>query len=101
MNYRITNNPDETRVQLFESLSLKDHQEFRRLVEEVMKAKSRQVAVDLTDLKTVDSAGLGLLVVLNQQLTKAGRKVKLRHPGEAVARLLSIVQFHKVCTIEP
>ena len=101
MNYKINAKPDETRVLLFDSLSFKDQQDFRKLVTEVMDGKPQRVTVDLTDVKTIDSAGLGLLVILNGQLTKAGGKVTLFRPNEAVARLLSIVQFDKLCTIEP
>ena len=101
MKYRVQKDPAETRIQLFESLGFKDHSEFRRLIAEVVEGKPRRVAVDLSELKTVDSAGLGLLVILGEQLKQIGGNFRLLRPTEAVARLLSVVQFEKVCTIEP
>jgi HptB-dependent secretion and biofilm anti anti-sigma factor len=101
MKYRLATTSEETQIELSDTLSFHDHQEFRALVGKVMATKPRQVTVDLSNLTMVDSAGLGLLVILNGQLKHHGGTLMLRRPVEAVSRLLSIVQFDKLCTIEP
>ena len=101
MKYRVDNASGEARVHISGALSFKDHQEFRQMVDEVMAMKPGKVAVDMAELASVDSAGLGLLVILNSRMKQAGATFKLCRANEAVARLLSIVQFEKLCTIEP
>lgn len=100
MKYRLDTQPDQTRIQLSGTLSFQDHLDFRRMVDEVMATKPRKVTVDLDELSTIDSAGLGLLVILNGKMKETGGSVTLSRPNEAISRLLTVVQFEKLCTIE-
>ena len=87
-------------IELSEKLSFKDHPDFRRMVNEVSAARPRRVTVDLANLTGTDSAGLGLLVILNNTVTRDGGSVSLTRPNETVSRLLAIVEFDKLFRIE-
>jgi|HubBroStandDraft_6_1064221.scaffolds.fasta_scaffold352912_1 anti-anti-sigma factor len=100
MKYQISADASGTRVALQETLGFKDHQEFRRLIAEVVERKPAHVVVDLSGLAMVDSAGLGLLVILNDKIKQAGGRVTLTRPNEDVKRLLAIVEFDKLFAIE-
>lgn len=88
------------RIGLQETLGFKDHQEFRRLLSEVLQRKPSRVKVDLSALAMVDSAGLGLLVILNERVKQAGGGVTLSRPNQDVKRLLAIVEFDKLFAID-
>lgn len=100
MKYQVTTEADGLRIALQETLGFKDHQEFRRLVADVVERKPRRVNVDLAALGMVDSAGLGLLVILNERVKECGGSVTLTRPNEDVKRLLAIVEFDKLFAID-
>ncbi len=100
MNHQLTTEADGVRVGLRETLGFKDHQDFRRLVSEVLERKPSRVKVDLSALSMVDSAGLGLLGILNERVKKAGGSMTLSRPNEDVKRLLAIVEFDKLFAID-
>jgi anti-anti-sigma factor len=92
--------PNGVRIELQETLGFKDNQEFRRLVADVVERKPQRVNVDLAALTMVDSAGLGLLVILNERVKQCGGSVALTRPNEDVKRLLAIVEFDKLFAID-
>jgi anti-anti-sigma factor len=100
MKYQLTIEADGVRISLQETLGFKDHQEFRRLLSEVVERKPSRVKVDLSALSMVDSAGLGLLVILNERIKQGGGAVTLTRPNEDVKRLLAIVEFDKLFAIQ-
>ncbi len=100
MKYQLTTEPDGLRIGLQETLGFKDHQEFRRLLSDVIERKPSRVKVDLSALSMVDSAGLGLLVILNERVKQVGGSVMLSRPNEDVKRLLCIVEFDKLFAID-
>jgi anti-anti-sigma factor len=100
MKYQMTAEGDGIRIGLQESLNFKDQQEFRRLVTDVVERKPRHVNVDLSALSMLDSAGLGLLVVLNERVKQAGGSVTLTRPNEDVRHILTIVEFEKIIPID-
>ncbi len=100
MKYQLTTEADGVRIGLQETLGFKDHQEFRRLLTEVLERKPGRVKVDLSALAMVDSAGLGLLVILNERVKQGGGSVTLSRPNEDVKRLLAIVEFDKLFAID-
>jgi HptB-dependent secretion and biofilm anti anti-sigma factor len=100
MKYQLTTEADGVRIGLQETLGFKDHQEFRRLLSDVLARKPSRVKVDLSALAMVDSAGLGLLVILNERVKQGGGSVTLSRPNEDVKRLLAIVEFDKLFAID-
>jgi len=100
MKYHLTTETDGLRIGLEETLGFKDHQEFRRLVSDVVERRPSRVRLDLSRLSMLDSAGLGLLVILNEQVKQGGGCVSLSRPNEDVKRLLAVVEFDKLFAID-
>jgi anti-anti-sigma factor len=69
-------------------------------VSEVIERKPSRVNIDLSGLSMMDSAGLGLLVILNERIKQGGGSVTLSRPNEDVKRLLAIVEFDKLFAID-
>jgi HptB-dependent secretion and biofilm anti anti-sigma factor len=100
MKYHMTTEPDGIRIGLQERLDFNDQQEFRRLVSEVVERKPQHVTVDLSALEMLDSAGLGLLVILSERVKQAGGGVRLARPNQDVKHILDIVEFEKIIPID-
>ncbi|WP_448189548.1 STAS domain-containing protein [Azospirillum sp. sgz301742] len=72
---------------------------FRDMITAVIAAKPTAVAVDLSGVRIVDSAGLSQFVLLREQLSKAGASITLQRPPAHVERVLDVVGFSKLFTI--
>lgn len=65
-------------------------------------AEHEELVVDLSETSYIDSAGLSLLVDINNRLrTRRTGMVVAAPPGSAAARLLSLSGLDKVIAIEP
>lgn len=73
---------------------------FRGIVEQVTSGSPTSVTVDLSGLRTVDSAGLSMLVLLRERLGRVGATVSLRSPPEQIDRILEVVDFGSLFTIQ-
>lgn len=92
---------DVLTVGLSGSFTFSENAAFRRIVEQVQATRAKTVVVDLSGLRTVDSAGLSMLVLLRERVAKVGGTVTLRRPPKEVARILEVVDFSKLFTILP
>jgi anti-anti-sigma factor len=76
----------------------------RSLAQALADAESQKrgaVLCDLTDLKSLDSTALGILVGSVRRLHGAGREMALVNPNERVALLLSVTQIETLFAIHP
>jgi anti-anti-sigma factor len=89
------------RIELSGDFTFSQNAAFRRIVEEVAASGATAVSVGLSALRTVDSAGLSMLVLLRERLVKVGGTVTLCRPPTQVARILEVVDFGKLFQIIP
>ena len=80
-------------VSIAGELSLKDEEVFRTLSLETSNQAVSKCIVDLTRLDFLDSAGLGLLLVLNEFCDDNNIKVFLRPGSGDVREILDISEF--------
>lgn len=59
-----------------------------------------QLDIDLSAVDYMDSAGLGMLLLLKERMGER-RTIRLLNPKGAVASVLDITHFEKIFTIEP
>lgn len=60
-----------------------------------------EVVLDCTDLDFIDACGLRAIANAAQQVTAYGGSVSIHSPRPQVQRLLEIVDFKQIMTIEP
>lgn len=99
LKHTIRNDGRSITVSLAGDFTFSENGAFRQVVAEVTAAEPRDVTVDLSGLGTVDSAGLSMLVLLRDRLSKGGATITLRHPPAQVSRILDVVDFGKLFTI--
>lgn len=58
------------------------------------------IEVNLSGVDYLDSSALGMLLMLRERSTAAGKNLKLSKPSAGVAQILDIANFARLFTIE-
>lgn len=83
------------RVALRGSLLYRHHDAFRALIARLT-ARDADVTLDLSGLSRLDSHGLGLLLVLREELARRGHRLTLVGTSGAVRRVFTLARLHSV-----
>lgn len=86
-------------IQISETLSFEDHDNFRGLLDQLQSSGCKKCVIDLNQLSSIDSAGLGMLMIAFETAEKAGLDFLINKPQGQVKRLLEISEFEKVMSI--
>lgn len=78
---------------ILDSLQVESATEFFRSV-------ATSCVVDLHKLDYISSAGLGLLLAVQQRLLRSGQKIKLRDPKPSVRNVLELARFNILFDID-
>jgi anti-anti-sigma factor len=60
-----------------------------------------EVVLDLAELDFIDGAGLHAIAAVAQQVAAYGGSVSIRSPRPQIQRLLDLLDFKQIATIEP
>lgn len=74
--------------------------EFSTLVEEALSKNPSKVIVDLSDVKVLNSSGLGMIVGAHTSCTKNNCKLVIASPSEKVLELFRITNLTQILTIK-
>ncbi|MDC3962803.1 STAS domain-containing protein [Polyangium jinanense] len=77
MKYTRTDNDDETTITVEGTLDETTAPEFRTLVDELCAANRWNVTLELSMLTSIDSVGVGVIVLLHKQVRAKGGEVRL------------------------
>jgi anti-sigma B factor antagonist len=93
MKYSRTDNGEETVVKIEGTLDAVTAPELRSVVEELVSANRKDVTLDLSALRLIDSSGVGVIVSLFRRARDYGGQVRiigLRDQPRAIFRLLRL-----------
>lgn len=66
------------------TLIFEDNKEWRVMAEEMLQTEAGHHVLDVTGLEMVDSAGLGMMLAMQQWAEKRNRKLQLRYDDSSV-----------------
>jgi anti-anti-sigma factor len=89
MNISLGKHADGTMIALQGRFVFETHREFRRVVAKTLE-ESASLHLDLGGVDYLDSAGLGMLLMLNDKAKALGKKVSLRNSRGSVKDILDI-----------
>lgn len=69
--------------------------ELRNTVRELVASGVQNVTVDLTHVRMMDSAGLGLLIAAHNSLRKAGGQLSVIHATQDLLELFQMMRMHQ------
>jgi len=99
MKYDITQKGEICHVSLDGQLNFAAHQDFHALLLAVIAAKAKKVVFEMSHVTGIDSVGLGLLYIAQEDVAKSGKSLCLASPRDSVARLLELTEAEKLFEI--
>ena len=61
----------------------------------LVNAGASQLVLDLTDVRMVDSMGIGLLISIHNTLKKTGRQLSVIHVSKEINELFRTMRMHQ------
>lgn len=90
---------DDVEIRFVGALTMDDHAAFRSLLTDVSQRKPKHCAFDLRELESIDSAGIGMLLIANEEAKKASWGFSIDNPTGHVRRVLELADLSKIVTI--
>ncbi|HJW34834.1 MAG TPA: STAS domain-containing protein [Holophagaceae bacterium] len=101
MRVEIESQRNEILLQVEGHMDFPTHQEFQDASGKALEAPGvDRIVIDLTMVTFMDSAALGMLLLLRERADARGRKVVLRNPSPTILKLFSVVNFQKFFEIQ-
>jgi len=94
---------DARELQAPVNLGLESRLIFRQAAVEILDAMAEpggRLIIDLTSTRTVDSAGLGVLMLVQRHAGDRRHRVVLRHPNDELRFLLALTKLEDLFEIE-
>ena len=73
-----------------------DHATFKRIVKVIVDAKYREVILDFKELEFIDSAAIGMLLILNEEIKTVGGRMSIKNQAGQVKRVLTVVNIRDI-----
>ncbi|SMF69690.1 stage II sporulation protein AA (anti-sigma F factor antagonist) [Azospirillum oryzae] len=104
MDFKTTNTGDATDVRLTGRLEFTDHDKIPDIVElldQMAGNGRRRLVIDMSALEFIDSAGLGMLLILQEEAESREIKMIVSGPAGDVRRSIELARLSEIITIEP
>lgn len=95
MEYEIGKRPGATEFRLKGEMTFSDHHHFKSVLTAFEDTTSGQIIFNLDDLQGIDSTGLGMLILAQEEALKRGLTFTLERPQSDVKRLMDLAKFHR------
>ncbi|MBL4800505.1 MAG: STAS domain-containing protein [Emcibacter sp.] len=99
MKYQIDIQNDIFEAKLSEKITFSDLNGFRQIIQRMMESHSENNIVDFTNVDFIDSAGLGMLLLARNEISKTTSKLTLKSPQGQVQRMFNVARFDQMFDI--
>ncbi len=99
MRYEITKRPGVTEVALKGSMCFSDHNAFREIMEAFNVPAGHQMVFNLSNLEYVDSSGLGMFLIADEEAKKKSIRFRLEFPRNDVRRVINLGKLDRIIDI--
>lgn len=100
MDFQASNSADGIEVRLNGRLEFTDHDRLRDIVSLLDQNRGRRLIADLSGLDFIDSAGLGMLLILQEEAEQRNIRFVVRRPKADVRRSLDLAKIGEIVAIE-
>jgi anti-sigma B factor antagonist len=101
MDITLTEEKERTTVRLRGDIYVEQGDELMKAFNSLIKKKPNEVVIDLSELHTITSSGIGKIVLLYKELGKNGGKIRITGVNNTIMQIFKIVKLDKLMTIEP
>lgn len=100
MDFRARTTPEAVEAIVTGRLEFTDHDRLRDLVALLDDAAAGRFVLDVSGLEFIDSAGLGMLLILQEEAEEKDIKLIVRGPRNDVKRSMDLAKIGEILTIE-
>lgn len=100
MDYHLKQAPQKTTITCSGSFTFADNQRFRHAMNSILEQEDSKAVLDLSGVTYIDSAALGMLLLLREMLEEKNISLMLYKPKDQVAKMFEISKFNELFTIE-
>ena len=100
MQIEMIEDPDTFTIRLSGKLLFDDRAGFNDLLSKMEVSSKEEFVIDLDDLQSIDSAGLGMMMIAHDKITGSGKKFSIIKAKDQVKKVLEITEFSKIMHIE-
>ena len=93
MQYEMPTSEAGVQIHLMGQLTFDTHLEFREIIEGLVLSQTKNISLDISGLDGMDSAGLGLLLLMREKAEELGATFQLFGPRGQVKDLLTVSRF--------
>lgn len=99
MEYKIDITDDIFEAKLSEKITFSDLDGFREMVAHMVESCATSKIFDLSAVDFIDSAGLGMLLLARDEISKTPHNLKLKSPQGQVLRMFHVARFDQMFDI--
>lgn len=99
MEYQIDIKDEILEARLSEKITFSDLDGFREMIRHMVDSQSDHNIMDLTDVEFIDSAGLGMLLLARDEISKISSRLTLKSPQGQVRRMFDVARFEQMFDI--
>lgn len=100
MEYILNTSGETNLVKLSGDLTFADNKKSQEMAAIIQESQGKSISFNLSDLKFIDSSGLGMLIKWNETGVSSGVSIKFCQPSATVARTLRAGRLDELLTIE-
>ncbi len=100
MIYELKSTTPQMEIDLRGRLTFSDYSVFREISDHLNQFTPKSCLLDLKDLEFIDSAGLGMLLIVRDKVVAKNGTVALKNSQGQVKKMLTLGNFESLFTIE-
>jgi len=97
---QFTFNDGDGSVSISGEFTFSDNVAFRDLTARLLQMPGPRIVIDVAQLAFIDSAGLGMLLIVRDEAEEVSRKLVLRGAQGQVQRMFAVTRFDTLFTVE-
>tara|TARA_R110002072_G_scaffold28741_1_gene91994 strand:- start:2011 stop:2316 length:306 start_codon:yes stop_codon:yes gene_type:complete len=100
VKYQVTENGNTVTARISGQMTFSERGEVSGLSLALMRGNQPDIVVDLSGVESIDSAGLGILLILRESAQEKGRKIALSGMTGSVKEVLELACFETLFTFK-
>ena len=99
LKFEVQRTEGVTEIAFKGELGYLDHRAFLEVMAEFNAPAGHQLVFNLSKLETVDSSGLGMFLIANEEAEKRSLRFRISHPRSEVLRIINLGKLDRILDV--